>query len=123
MVFAIILCFCCHGSDHFEVLIKCMNLIDKTDSMDTITYIHIYIHTCIHTYMRTYIPPFLILLGLEACIRSRPFDVWLIWVISIEYWIHAVSQSLPMSAESTFEGVDGRCFNDMVCSRHSLSYC
>ena len=34
--------------------------------------------------------------------------------ISIEYWMDAVSQSLPMSVKSTFEGVGRRCFNNMV---------
>ena len=58
--------------------------------------------------------PLLILLGFEACIKWRPFDVWLIWVISIEYRMSAVSQSLEMSVHSTFEGVDGRCVNNMV---------
>ena len=47
-------------------------------------------------------------------------------VINIAYGMHAVSQSLPMSVESTFEGVDGRCFKNMVwqCnSRHLLTCC
>ena len=58
-------------------------------------------------YMYTNINPLLILLDLEAFIRSRPFDVLLIQIIliNIEYW---------MFVESTFEGVDRRCLYNMV---------
>ena len=65
----------------------------------------------------TYIHPLLILLAIEACIRLRPLDVWLIRIISIEYQMHAVSQSLPIFVEATFESVDGRCFySQITCS-------
>ena len=40
--------------------------------------------------------------------------VWLIQILSIEYWMCAKSQYLLMFIEPTFEGVDGRCFYNLV---------